>query len=71
MMFLKLNSLFRYAENSYSNKQKERFQATLDEYFSFMEEFPESKYSRDVKKIYQDTSKFLKIENSPNIVNLQ
>ena len=71
MMFLKLNSLFRYAENSYSNKQKERFQATLDEYFSFMEEFPESKYSRDVKKIYQDTAKFLKIENSPNIVNLQ
>jgi outer membrane protein assembly factor BamD len=71
MMFLKLNSLFLYAENSYSNKQKERYQATLDEYFSFMEEFPESKYSREVKKIYQDTAKFLKIENSTNIVNIQ
>jgi len=71
MMFLKLNSLFLYAENSYSNKQKERYQATLDEYFSFMEEFPDSKYSREVKKIYQDTSKFLKIDNSANIVNIQ
>jgi len=71
MMFLKLNSLFLYAENSYSNKKKERYQATLDEYFSFMEEFPESRYSRDVKKIYQDTARFLKIENTANIVNIQ
>jgi outer membrane protein assembly factor BamD len=71
MMFLKLNSLYLYAENSYSNKQKERYQATLDEYFSFMEEFPESKYSRDVKRIYQDTAKILKIESSANLVNTQ
>ena len=71
MMFLKLNSLFLYAENSYANKQKERYQATLDDYFSFMEEFPESKYSKEVKRIYQDTAKFLKIENSANLVNIQ
>jgi len=61
MMFLKLNSLFQYAEKSLVIKQKERYQATLDDYFSFMEEFPESKYSRDVKKIYQQTARFLKI----------
>ncbi len=54
-----------------ANKQKERYQATLDEYYSFMEEFPESKYSKDVKKIYQKTNKFLKIENTANIVNNQ
>jgi outer membrane protein assembly factor BamD len=71
MMFLKLNSLFLYAENSYSNKQKERYQATLDEYFSFMEEYPESKYSKEVKKIYQDTAKILKIENTANLVKTQ
>lgn len=71
MMFLKLNSLFLYAENSYASKQKERYQATLDDYFSFMEEFPESKYSRDVKRIYQSTAKFLKIENTANLVNTQ
>jgi len=29
-----------------------------------MEEFPQSKYSKDVKKIYQDTARFLKIENT-------
>jgi outer membrane protein assembly factor BamD len=69
MMFLKLNSLFVYAEKSYANKQKERYQATLDEYFSFMEEFPESKYSKEVKNIYEDTTRFLKIENTANLVN--
>jgi outer membrane protein assembly factor BamD len=71
MMFLKLNSLYLLAENSYSRLQKERYQATLDEYFSFMEEYPQSKYSKDVKKIYQDTIKFLKIDNTSNLSNIQ
>jgi outer membrane protein assembly factor BamD len=60
MMFLKLNSLFLYAEKSYANKQKERYQDTLDDYYSFMEEFPKSKYSREVNNIYQKTNKYLK-----------
>ena len=62
MMYLKLNSLFLYAEKSLFVKQKERYQDTLDDYFSFMEEFPESKYSKEVSSIYQKTNKFLKIE---------
>jgi outer membrane protein assembly factor BamD len=62
MMFLKLNSLYLYAVNSLPAKQKERYQATLDDYFSFMEEFPKSTYSRDVASIYQSTNKFLKIQ---------
>jgi outer membrane protein assembly factor BamD len=61
MMYLKLNSLFLYAENSLPVKQKERYQATLDDYFSFMEEFPKSSYSKDVNSIFQQTNKFLKI----------
>ena len=60
MMYLKLNSLFQYAELSYKIKQKERYQATLDDYYSFMEEFPKSTYSKDVNNIFQKTNKFLK-----------
>jgi len=71
MMFLKLNSLYLYAANSFQDKQTERYQATLDDYFSFMEEYPESKYSREVRKIYDDTAKFLKLDNSNNLVNVQ
>jgi len=60
MMFLKLNSLFLYAENSLANKQKERYQAALDDYYSFMEEFSQSKYSKEVNGIFQKTNKYLK-----------
>ncbi len=62
MMFLKLKSLFLFAENSYDFRKKERYQATLDDYYSFMEEFPKSSYEKDVKKIYDDTTKYLKID---------
>jgi outer membrane protein assembly factor BamD len=60
MMFLKLNSLYLYAENSLSNKQKERYQAALDDYYSFMEEFPQSQYSKEVNGIFQKTNRYLK-----------
>jgi outer membrane protein assembly factor BamD len=60
MMYLKLNSLFLYAELSMPAKQKERYQATLDDYFSFMEEFPKSSYEKDVSSIFQKTNKYLK-----------
>jgi outer membrane protein assembly factor BamD len=60
MMFLKLNSLLLYAENSMANKQKERYQATLDDYYSFMEEFPKSRYLKDINGIFQKTNKYLK-----------
>jgi outer membrane protein assembly factor BamD len=71
MMYLKLSSLFLYAENSFITKQTERYQSTLDDYFSFMEEYPQSKYAREVKKIYQDTIKFLKIEKAEDLNNIQ
>jgi outer membrane protein assembly factor BamD len=64
MMFLKLNSLFLYAENSFAIKQRERYQDTMDDYYSFMEEFPNSKYSKDVNNIFQKTNKFLKARSA-------
>ena len=61
MMYLKLSSLFLYAELSVAAKQKERYQSTLDEYYSFMEEFPKSSYSKEVARIFQVTGKYLNI----------
>jgi outer membrane protein assembly factor BamD len=60
MMFLKLSSLFLYAENSLANKQKERYQAALDDYFSFMEEFPISEYSKEIRSIFEKTNRYLR-----------
>jgi outer membrane protein assembly factor BamD len=61
MMYLKLNSLYLYAQFSIASKQKERYQSTLDDYYSFIEEFPKSKYAKDVNRIYLSTGKILKI----------
>jgi|WetSurMetagenome_2_1015567.scaffolds.fasta_scaffold100094_3 outer membrane protein assembly factor BamD len=61
MMFLKLTSLFQYAELSIYSKQTERYQATLDDYYSFVEEFPKSSYSREIGRIYDTTTKKLKL----------
>ena len=60
MMFLKLNSLYLYAYNSQAYRQKERYQATMDDYYSFMEEFPKSQYSKDVNGIFVKTNRYLK-----------
>ena len=71
MLFLKLNSLFLYAEYSVADKRTERYQEALDDYFSFMEEFPETSYSKEVSKIYQTTARMLRIDplNNPLINN--
>jgi len=71
MMYLKLYSLFLYAENSYYTRQKERYQETLDDYYSFKEEFPGSKYLKDVEKIYAETAKNLKIGTTIKQANNQ
>lgn len=60
MMYLKLSSLYMYAEKSLPAKQKERYQAALDDYYSFMEEFPKSEFSKEVNNIFEKTNKYLK-----------
>jgi outer membrane protein assembly factor BamD len=61
MMLLVVKSNFNLAEKSIPSKQKERFQNTLDEYYSFMTEFPKSKYTSDVQRIYKDLAEYLKL----------
>jgi outer membrane protein assembly factor BamD len=69
MMFLKLTSLYQYAFNSLPLKQRERYQAALDDYYSFMEEFPKSEYSKEVNNILVKTSKYLKVPITDNTAN--
>ncbi|TFH48484.1 MAG: outer membrane protein assembly factor BamD [Bacteroidia bacterium] len=64
LMFLKLDALYLYATLSVAAKQVERYQATLDEYYSFIEEFPEGRYSKDVRRIMQATARFLKVDTT-------
>jgi len=60
LMYMSLQSNYLFAEKSVVGKQKERYQTTLDEYYSFIGEFPKSdKYSKDVEKIYNHTKEVL------------
>ena len=60
LMYLLLRSSFLLAENSIPARKKERFQATLDEYYSFIGEFPESKNAKDAQRMYDRADRFLK-----------
>jgi len=60
LMYLLLRSSYLLAENSVPIKKRERFQSTMDEYYSFVGEFPESRYVRDAQRMYDRTDRFLK-----------
>jgi outer membrane protein assembly factor BamD len=59
LIYLKLRSSFLLAEGSIRQKQEERYQNTVDEYYSFVDEFPDSKYKRDAEKIYNEATGYL------------
>lgn len=59
IMFMILKSSYMYAAKSIETKKKERFQAAVDEYYSFKSEFPESEFIKDANKYYKVSSKYL------------
>jgi len=61
LMFLILESHYLLAKNSIPEKQRTRYQDTVDEYYSFTGEFPESKYTKEAKNIYERSSDYLNL----------
>jgi outer membrane protein assembly factor BamD len=59
LMFMLVKSSYMLAEKSISAKKKERFQDSIDEYYTFAAEFPESKFIKDAVKYYKLASKNL------------
>jgi outer membrane protein assembly factor BamD len=64
IMFLMVKSCYLFATNSVRSKQKERYQNTVDEYYSFATEFPQSKYLKDAVKYYKLSSELLGNDNN-------
>jgi outer membrane protein assembly factor BamD len=58
-LFLILKSAYTLADNSVRTKQKERYQSTIDEYYTFIGEYPQSEYAKEAKKMYEASMKFL------------
>ena len=47
------------AKESVLEKREDRMRETVDEYYAFKNEFPESKYMKEVEGIYADVSKYI------------
>ncbi len=60
LMFMILKSKFLLAENSVDTKKTERYQSTVDEYYSFMGEWPKSEYIKEAKDMFDDSQRNLK-----------
>ena len=60
LMWYILNSRYLLAFNSVESKKKERYQETVDEYYSFTSEFPQSENKKDADNIYQKSEKMIK-----------
>ncbi len=52
ILYLIVKSSFLLAEMSVPSKQGERYQNTISEYFVFIDEYPESKYLKEIEKMY-------------------
>lgn len=54
LLFLSLKAQFLLAENSIMSKKQDRYQNTIDDYYTFIFEFPESAYIKEAEKMFED-----------------
>ena len=59
LLFLILKANFLIAQNSVAEKMMDRFQVTVDEYYSFIGEFPDGENVSEANKIYEASMKIL------------
>ncbi|MCD7815959.1 MAG: outer membrane protein assembly factor BamD [Bacteroides sp.] len=60
LSILILRAKYDMAKESVLEKKEERMLETVDEYYAFKNEFPESKYIKEVEDIFKDASKYIK-----------
>ncbi|MBR7106260.1 MAG: outer membrane protein assembly factor BamD [Opitutales bacterium] len=66
IMYLIVKSGFELAENSVEELRLERYLDTIDSYYNFISEYPETKFKKDVEKIYKASQKFVKSTKKNN-----
>ena len=57
---LLLRAKYKLGVASVEEKKEERMRDAIDEYYAFKNEFPESKYMKEVESIYKNASKYVK-----------
>lgn len=54
-----LRAKYKLASSSVEEKRMERYRDTIDEYYGFLNEYPESKYLKDAQKIFLQSEKYV------------
>ena len=67
LMFMLLKAKYLLASKSVEEKKRERLSSALDEYFTFVDEYPESKYRKEAEKYYASTAKMLNYKADSNL----
>ena len=62
LSILILRAKYQMAHKSVEAKKLERYRNTIDEYYAFKTEFPDSKYIKEADKYYKEAMKFVKIK---------
>ncbi len=57
--FMVLKSRFELAQKSIESKKEERFKNTVESYYTFVDQYPESQYIKDAERIYDMSNKNL------------
>ena len=60
LSILVLRAKYDMANASVEEKKEERMRETIDEYYSFKNEYHDSKYTKEVESIYKDANKYVK-----------
>lgn len=59
MMYYTTVAAYRLAENSVESKQLDRYLATLDHYYSFLDLYPESSHLKELERMAKDARNFI------------
>ena len=60
LSILILRARYEMAIYSVEDKKADRYRETVDEYYAFKNEFPESKYLKEAEKIFNESQKVIK-----------
>jgi outer membrane protein assembly factor BamD len=66
LMYMLLKAKYMLAVLSVEEKKHERLSSALDEYFTFVDSYPESKYRKEAEKFHAETEKLLNLKLDTN-----
>lgn len=63
ILYLTLKSSYKLASNSVERKKQERYEATISEYYSYIDEFPKGRYTKDAEEYFERSKKSISKSN--------